>query len=207
MAGRRNSKRSRDVSVSRAVTSRLRSLHLGASEWVLKKKRNTDPTPYIPDPIFSRRVRLYLPSGSTQYVAIKDIVEACFPIVAVYTDQNFGKLKIRAITLYGAAASDAYIALQPAVDTANFGYNSREFSDSGVQGSKRPCVRIELPAANQRWMDSYSSEGYATKVLAYTTVGKAILDLDVSFAGANNTLDPPSELGRFSEQASSHYRD
>lgn len=189
---RGNRARNSETALARAVNNRFRNLHLEAQHWVLKRKRNTDPPPYIPDPIYQRKTRINLLDADTMTnVTVGQIVSATFPLVPLTGNLAFNKLKIRAVTLYGHAAADGFVGLQPTENSTIFGVDSREFTDQGIQGSRRPCIRIECPLHCQKWVDTLGTAQQAVVMLRYVSTTACTLDLELSFSGVTATIVPP----------------
>jgi hypothetical protein len=176
-------KRSRN-SKSKQMTARkvkrvLRRDHLteGAT-WYQIRTRNTDPPTYTVDAQYQRKIRLRL----TLPITGGDITIAT---IASQFVAAFSFIKIKRVDIYGHADSNsiACIARIPASPVIM----TKRFTDTGVEGSRRPHIAIELAEQHNNFMPTNAPAIpftlYLLNELGVGIIGTVIADFQVSLLG------------------------
>lgn len=201
----RNSKRTRATRDVRKIGNVIRALHLNSSPtWHLVKSRAVDPPPYIEDVVYQRKVRLTFAATTPQGVKLSPSVILG---AAGLPASSFEKLTVLRGDFYGvASATTPGIRITPEIITNDTTVTDREFDDFGVQGARRPHVRIVISPKDQAFIPTFETRSLFTfqflDELGEAVSGTgAVVDLHCQFKNTATT----TRLRR--QDAMEYYRD
>lgn len=204
MLPRRNNARraNNNSTAARDVTRALKRMHVtGPPLWYHVPTRITDPSVYIEDSTYQRKVRII--ASSTEATAVNINAKSIADAAGMGT--TFARVVVNAAKFFGVANSSG-LTVQAFVPNDNMSaMKSTVFNDYGVTGARRPCIYIKLnskdnvPAATS----NTNSIFYVSAVDALTgasLIGNFVIDLWVQFSGSSAVLyqdaenTPPSSL-------------
>lgn len=188
---RRRTRGAGSRAVNRVVTQRLRALDLSTEAgWKLTKRPGANDVPsYSHWTTYERKIRICATLTVAPYnleVKASDIYAA-----AQLTFQVFPKFTFTHFAVYGQtnAGIEVHTRIIENYDSVTLG---KVFSDFGVPGQRRSCVRANISPREQRWMTAN-----ATSILigvqslgddGAPKEGAIIVDLSVRFSGTSAAL-------------------
>lgn len=185
--------------VERQITRKLKRDHLTEGPtWYRIPTRNVDPPQYSLDAQYQRKIRI----RPTFVLTGGDITIA---IVAANFAAAFAWIKISRVDIYGHATTEQIqcIARLPSAPLIM----SRRFSDTGVEGSRRSHISIELAEQHNNFMPTNSTVAFLTvQIFSEAGIGlpgTLVMDFHCTLMGSkginsedgipNITLPPRSE--------------
>jgi hypothetical protein len=199
--GRSNGRsRSSRPGIQALLSRKLRSMGVTQQTWILQRMRSSDPPPYNIDANYQRKIRFSIPTSEDNEftITLKMIFDNVFTARGTYTP--FRALSVHYLTVYGEASAGSVIDVLPLPATTLAGINAgRNWSDLGVQGSRRPCVKLFLPPHCRAWIPASSEAAEIVRISHNTAI---IVDIVIEmtnsvtfpFTRDGSQFFPPSRL-------------
>lgn len=142
-----NRGRARRSNANRRVAQILRSHHVTTSPtWYQIRTRSTDPPAYNNDPMYQRKVRFIGKGAAAGYEFTIDTIgkQSKFDLLFAY-------IMIERIDVYGQADASTIQCTVKDLKTIQPSYGiTKNFTDAGVDGSRRSHISIAYPAKDNR---------------------------------------------------------